>query len=240
MTEKLSEIPRISDFVSSEHVSASISRDTLKKYSKKVEDFLQEEEERFQKKHSKLEVKTKKLSPEDQYLYEEFYNEQLYQYSVEFPRILRNSFLLIIISLLESELATLCKELKEKHRIPIGWKDLKGSTIDQVKKYCEIAGLDYTKNNENWQEMKNFYLVRNCIIHNDGILKDTRDEKILRAYARKKGILSEDILDLTPEFYNNVINVTEDFTDKVWDMVFRLRPKIRTGVQEGRRTQNPP
>jgi hypothetical protein len=233
MNESVQKVKQNRSFLNLEKTLISHRRYALEVYIKKVEDFLLEEKDRFQREYSQKKEKITKLTPAEKNFYELFSKNRLYQYEVEFPRILRNSFMVIAISLLESELVQVCKNLQDDYQIPISWKELQGSTLDKVKNYCKLAGLNLVKINEHWQEVNNFYLIRNCIVHNYGTINNMGSEKNLRVYAKNNGIISHESqseLNLTTPFCIKVVNVMEEFTDELWDMVGKKRPKRVQGV----------
>lgn len=79
--------------------------------------------------------------------------------------LLRSSFLIVLYSLFENQLRHYCRILKDFEKIPLSLSDLAGSNIEKAKKYIhKIAG--YPIDEELWNELMDFTLVRNCIVHN--------------------------------------------------------------------------
>ena len=57
--------------------------------------------------------------------------------SVHFPRLLQSGFVISVIIFLEKQLTFFCRDLQSVENIGLSHKDLSGSTIERVKKYCE-------------------------------------------------------------------------------------------------------
>jgi len=162
-----------------------------------------------------LDEQAETLPPEER---NEFYerNIDFYRtYAEIFPGILRNSFLVSVHSLLEHKMDLVCKRIKEERQIQINWSDLKGDTLDKFKLYSKLAGLDLQYDDQTWQEINNYCLIRNCIVHNSGSLKGFRDENRLRAYVTRKSIVSHDEITLTEQFCKEVVRTIRVFLNEV-------------------------
>ena len=92
-------------------------------------------------------------------------------------------------------MAVICKWLKKEKQLPINLSDLRGDTPDQFKLYCKLAGLDLPFNTRLWQEIKHYSKVRNCIVHENGLVKSFQNDKAFMDYVTRKGITSQDTLD---------------------------------------------
>lgn len=242
MNENSGEVRPIGTVMSHEEALWSSTRYGLEEYLEKIETFLAEEKNKLKNHNLEWQDRIKQLPLKEQEFAKQYWLEKFNRYSIEFPRILRNSFLVTAISLLEFELAIIGKKLKEQQAIPISWRELKGDTLEQAKRFCKIAGLNISSDNENWQNIQDVYLVRNCIVHNNGTIKGSRDERKLNRFAQQEGIISkgdDKEIDLTKKFCIEVIALTEDFTSDVWDMVYELRPRIVRSAKEGLRPSLP-
>jgi hypothetical protein len=99
--------------------------------------------------------------------------------------LLRSSFLITLYSLLEKELRRYCQILKDFEDIPLSSDDLVGSKIEKAKTYIhKIAGYPVL-DEELWNELMDFTLVRNCIVHNDGCINNFGKESQLRTILGK-------------------------------------------------------
>ncbi len=170
------------------------------------------------------------LYPKD--VCDDIYNEEQWYYAVKFPRIVRNSFLVTTLSLLEYEINVICNKLKIMQTIPINLSDLKGDVLDRTKIFYKLAGLDLQDNNLNWQEINKYYLVRNCIAHNNGLISGVKKEKELRVYITRKKIISEDKIDeeiaLTASFCKEVIKTIQYFLNDVYEAISIAKNKLKS------------
>ena len=170
----------------------------------------------------------------------EFYerNIDFYRtYAETFPMILRNSFLVSAYSLLEHKMAFICKQLQKDKGLPISWKDLNGNTLEQFKKYCNLASLPFSFNNQAWQEIKRYAKVRNCIVHRNGLLSEFEDKEDLIPYLTRKGIISQHTIEqeiaLTGEFCKEVVKAIGVFLNGVIEAHdFQSKSEKETNIKE--------
>ena len=188
--------------------------DELKKYLDITEKYLKTAEDDFK---ARVDKETEILSRENLSPGEinDILSDEYWRYSERFPRIFRNSFLVSAISLLEHELNLICNRLKKEQNIRINLSDLTGDTLERTKKYFQNAGLELPFSDPSWQEINNYYMVRNCIVHNNGLIQGVKGERALRSYISRKKIISEDTIKeeiaLTPEFCREVVETIQVF-----------------------------
>jgi hypothetical protein len=193
--------------------------DELKKYLDITEKYLQKAKSDFE---AHLDEQSKKLSianlsPKELDEINDFYSDEYWRYSERFPRILRNSFLVSAIALLEYEMNVVCTSLKKKQDIRINLSDLRGGTLERTRKYFENAGFNLPFNNPTWQEIKYYSKVRNCIVHTNGLINELqyKDRKELIPYLTRKGIISQDTIKqeiaLTEQFCKEVVETIQAF-----------------------------
>lgn len=163
--------------------------------------------------------KKRGLSPEELREFFEFENEDRWRYEAKFPRLLRNSFLVSCWSLLEREIYLVCKSLRKDKQIPIKADDLRYDFLERSKLYFQIAGLSLSYNDGTWQELNRYYKIRNCIVHNHGLVDKYAEEQDFMRYAEQKGIISKDTIEkeiaLTKEFCKEVIETIRRFGGSV-------------------------
>ncbi|OGO23858.1 MAG: hypothetical protein A2144_08530 [Chloroflexi bacterium RBG_16_50_9] len=188
--------------------------DELEKYLDITEQYLQKAKNDFEAESGE---RLKGLPAKKRQEYYDFSDEDYWQYAEKFPRILRNSFFVSAISLLEYEMNILCNRLKKEQGIRINLSDLRGDILERTKKYFENAGLEFPVRDRTWQEINHYYNVRNCIVHANGLVMELRDNdrKTLVPFIKSKHIISQDnIIEeiaLTPEFCKEVIETIQSF-----------------------------
>jgi len=197
--------------------------DALREYLSRMEEYLLKAERKFS---AWADKELEKLQSDERGNFYEAYAEE-FSYHMEFPRILRNSIFMSACSVLEYWMRVICSGLKEKQHMPIRWNDLRGGTIKQFRLYFELAHLDIPVGmNKKWQEIENYYLVRNCIVHEQGLLEKFRNNSRLLRFVEKRGIISEDNgekeIALTKQFCEETIDIMEDFSHKIY-LAYRLQ-----------------
>ena len=150
----------------------------------------------------------------------ESYSDVYGDYTDIFPNIFRNSFFVSALSVLEYELRQICRWFEREEHIPISWNDLRPGVLFRAEKYLELAGLAVSYNDIR-DEVKNYYEVRNCIVHNNGLIKE--DCKNLITYTKKRGLLhkSDDELTivLTKDFCEDAVKNLKAFLDSIYNAI---------------------
>jgi len=194
----------------------------LNEYLRITEDYLQKAKSDFE---AKIDEQAKTLPPEERDEFYEFQSETYWDYAETFPKILRNSFFVSAYSLLEYKMATICRWLKKDKQMPISWSDLKGDTLDQFKLYCKLAGLELSYNSQTWQEIQHYCMLRNCIVHNRGLIQGARQERELQAYANRKNIIEDLMVGLSIRSQLQIVLTKEfckDVTKTIWSFLSRV------------------
>ena len=191
--------------------------DELKNYLDITEKYLQKAKADFE---AWSDEQVKELPAEKRQEFYDLYYYDYWQYAEKFPRILRNSFLVSALTLLEDEMSRICRRLKERQQIPINLSDLRGNALEQAKLYFKCAKLNLKFNDKVWQEIQNYYLVRHCIVHNNSLIKGTKKERALHSYTSRKNIISSrpswrgdkiEEVALTPQFCKEVVETIQVF-----------------------------
>ncbi len=201
--------------------------ESLKQYLSMMESYLEDTRDEF---IDWSKEQAEKLTHEQRHEFNDAYIADLVNYYEEFPRILRNSFLISVISLLEYEIGRICHRLINEYPKLNDCSDLRGGVLERFKKYWKKAGLSSSLFNSDpaWDEINKYYLVRNCIVHNKGLIRGARREPGLRPYAIRKKITdeiiifpevrSQDHIALTKQFCEEVINNIQTFLREVFEI----------------------
>jgi len=170
-------------------IGPDLALDNLKDYLQEVETYLEKAQKDFE---TRVEAQAAELSPEVRDEFYEHLSDEHWQYREVFPRILRNSFLVTMHSVLQHELAGMCKLLQREKDIPMSWRKLKGSATERAKVYIsKLGGLDFPMG-QSWTEINSYVTIRNCIVHNAGKIGGFSREKELRDYCSKREGISID------------------------------------------------
>lgn len=86
----------------------------------------------------------------------------------------------------------ICNSYKEEKGFILEAKDLRGEGIQRAVNYLEkIVGLNNIKNSTEWNEIMRWNSIRNILVHNNGVIKNQKDDDALRFlnlnFNHKKG-----------------------------------------------------
>ncbi len=212
----------------------------LEEYLKVTEKYLKKAKSDFETHldEQRTKLSTANLSPKELDEFNEFYGEVYWGYAETFPSILRSSFFVSAYSLLEDKMSIICRHLKKEQQIPISWSDLRGRTLDQFKLYSKLAGLELQYDDHTWQEIKRYSKVRNCIVHNSGLIEEFRSDKDFMRYISDNDIISKELIKeqiaLTEQFCREVTKNIWAFLKKVLDAYESQKQNQKRMAKQGR------
>jgi hypothetical protein len=150
-------------------------------------------------------------------------------YQIEnLANLLRKTFFTSLYSHLEARVVARCKSYDKE------WKALaeeyKGSTLKKALSYLvkvEGVGLEIDTN-EAWQEIEKYNILRNCIVHDEGIIPNEQTYKrdALRDYICDKSTLSLE---------NDTILFAKGFCEEALEIIEGFLHQVYTAVAEARR-----
>ncbi len=95
------------------------------------------------------------------------------------PRMLSYSLVSSLYTVVEYRLRGICNELKKRRSLPISVSKFRGKIVERVANFLKAFSLPKLLEKET-QQLRDFILVRNCIVHNTGFVEGSRREKELR------------------------------------------------------------
>jgi hypothetical protein len=156
----------------------------LQRYGELIDIFekaLRKEQDALEK---KLERITRNMKEEEKKEFYEFYSDDL-DFELSF-NMMRSYFLVLLMSFLENELKNLCWALQTARGLNVSLNDIGERGLRKPQLFLKkIAGIDFPDQAKPWQELLAYYDVRNCIVHNDGEIIETKT----RDFVRKKKTL---------------------------------------------------
>lgn len=131
-----------------------------------------------------------------------------------FANLLRSSFFVSLFSFLESRLIKECESRKGTH-ILLSLSDIRGHhDLDRLQKYfAKVLQIYFPGDTTQWQEIQNYRVLRNCIVHNHGTLSGFGDAKRLRDYVDRKPdlLISGDEIFLNAAFCSEAVETVKGF-----------------------------
>ena len=96
----------------------------------------------------------------------------------------------MLYAFFENKLVTECRSRKNNDT-PLSFSDIAGhDDLERAKTYfTKVLRTSFPSNMREWQEIQQYRLLRNCLVHNRGRLDDSRYES-LRKYVTRKTSLS--------------------------------------------------
>jgi len=176
---------------------------------------------------------------------EQYWQDSQKIYDEVYPSFFNHSFLVSACSIFEYYLKRICDLAKEEHKMPFSWEMSlsKASILMKIKSYLKLAGIvlkddlprielpppDFKPTevlDENriiikvlWEELANYFMVRNYIVHNNGLINEARNPERVRRYATEKGIILDNPdqpeLLINEEFNKEVCTTMHQFFDKL-------------------------
>lgn len=175
---------------------------------------------------------------------ESYWNGSQKVYDQVYPRFFNYSFLISACSLFEYQIKKICVLVKEEHKVPLEWDDMDyGSIPTKAKRYLRLAGVtlkddpptiilpppDFVPTEVQdesrivvsvlWKAIENYFMIRNCLVHHNGLINSARNSEKIKKYALEKGIISDDSdnpeLVIDEEFAKEICNTMHQFFDKL-------------------------
>jgi len=97
----------------------------------------------------------------------------------EFENTIFSSFFVMVYSYFESELMQYCRDLEKQNPKEISWSDISDQNIlEKAKEYLtKVQKIEFPSNSPEWEKIRNFTNLRNCIVHNQGRVDNSFNEK---------------------------------------------------------------
>lgn len=197
----------------------------LRKYTRELEDKFHYDINNLKE---NLKTQTTDLSPQEINEIEMYYGDDLYEIEKIQINLYRNSTVISLHSLLESELNSICKHIYKKLNYPIEQSDLYGNGINRSKKYLQlIAGVKFENLNTEWSKISDLNKIRNCIVHCNGTVEISNDtkkqkslEKIINCHPHLEFIHNSKII-ISKEFIEQSITDIEKFLDNIYQQLIQ-------------------
>jgi hypothetical protein len=128
----------------------------------------------------------------------------------DFANLLRSSFFVSLYSFLESRLMKECQS-RTGADVTLSLSDIRG--LERIKKYFKKVQIYFPSDTTQWQEIQNYKVLRNCIVHTRGRLSDFGNAKQLEKYIRRKSGLhiSGDEIFLNAAFCSEAFETVKGF-----------------------------
>jgi hypothetical protein len=112
-------------------------------------------------------------------------DDSLFEVKRDFPRIVRYSLLVSMMSTTESCLVRLCRVAHSSLKIKVKFKEACRDVIRRALEYLQVdAGLDTSRMRYHKELADSLRMLRNPIVHSAGCIKGRSDESHIRAFTK--------------------------------------------------------
>lgn len=194
----------------------------LRNYQNLIEDFLSNKKNELEENYNQidLEKEAAKAGPNKDQYYQHLidsFAERHHEISRQFPHNFRASFLIQIVSVIESELKKICNHYGASTHQKFRVDDLKGhDDLEKCKIYLKTTvGLNFINFEKEWNYIKLCKLLRNKIVHNDSTIKRT-DNNLIN-FSKKSESIEFLNYEYTDDLQIEFIIVNKKLIDKLLD-----------------------
>lgn len=134
---------------------------------------------------------------------------------------LRSAEITRLFILFESHLKSYCRAVSSNYKLPLGYRDIQGSTTDKGRIYlCRYAGV-LPENDEIWSQLDILRRVRNHLVHSGGQTRDARRKEVeqIAKKCREYDLLENGELLLSREFCDHLHKIVRQFFELAFDAI---------------------
>jgi hypothetical protein len=207
--------------------------DDLRAYARAIEDLLTDAHDRELSFAQNWTATMRSPENEQGFDFDEEIARVSWQFSELYPRISRYALFAMCYSYLEHSLETICVRYHKHYGVSLKVDEIRERGIRRFQTYLKKAvgmGSQFPDQTAEWQDILVYSMLRNAIIHNDGLL--ARDfEKHRRGQDIRAFIEQHDSVDLRPDVPDRPrITLRDGFCPEVVDTMERflntLRPRL--------------
>lgn len=193
---------------------ATSNLEGLEFYLDTLESFIDNERN---KEITKLKRQVEHLSDDDQ---GDFW---AWHYPVHWEEIfasqLRASFIVTVMSLVESHLGMVAELAHKIESTTIKSSDLRGTLFERHRKFLELLGEFNRPSKDSWKSLHEIREIRNSIVHGNSTIYHSQNQERLRALVKTLPGLSSthDVIELSSEFPKHSLAVVKNFITELYE-----------------------
>src|SRR5580698_6283226 len=192
----------------------------LREYMSLAQDFVVGKQRDFRKRVDDY-IALNALEGDDRDEYYSFHEDDYDQLHNQFPRIVFSSTLLMACALFEGLLVDLCKGFEHALPKPTPWDALdKDRGITKTAAFLKDNFGIHLSNYSHWGQVKNYFKVRDCIVHADGDLSnmDPKQATRIRETVKLCGSLELGIVNGRLVFGHKFVCTVIDTLGGIWPL----------------------
>ena len=114
-----------------------------------------------------------------------------YNFQHTHGNILRQSTIISLYILLENAVDEYCETFKKHSGGTIKLSDFKGDILERLKTYLKkVASIPFDFSSGLWQYIIGLHEVRNCLVHNNGVVEGFGKRKVIEQFARQQNLIT--------------------------------------------------
>jgi len=195
-----------------------------------LEDYFQELERKFETDKKKISLRYEeatsksKLDPEEEADLAEYFSEEFQIIEDTFLKTFRYSMIVTICSVIEVALNDLCRYIRHLKELPLSLEDLRDDGLRRAETYLtKVCAIYFSTTAHEWNEIIKLSLIRNCIVHAQGNVNDTKSpskiQNIIES-TRHISLKNDKHIILEREFIVTSILNSKKLLNEVYDKAF--------------------
>lgn len=145
-----------------------------------------------------------------------------------YTQLVCESFIISCVIFLEQEIKIFSEGLMFTLSLNLNMSDLRGSLLERFKKYCQnMANLNLDFSSKKWQDITAIMEIRNCLVHNSGLIDDFTKINVIKTFAKRYGTpcICEGRLHLSDDTLLITLKILRNFNEKIHDAALRKFPR---------------
>lgn len=156
------------------------------------------------------------------------HSEEGWRIFAYYPNILRLSFFTSCYFIFEDFLLRLCNNLHQKNKYNLKVKELNGKGRVQAHTYLKkVVGVDFPDGIDEWGRIMKYNLLRNVIVHRNGIPNDEQINELCNFFDKNKYLSFAEVnnrIEMKREFLLEVLSTYRAFFDSLINEIIRIDP----------------
>jgi hypothetical protein len=132
------------------------------------------------------------------------------KYSRTFPKLMLYSIMIMACSSFEKNMQLVCRVMNHFKRTQLEWEKMKGSVVDKTARLVETLGFKMDEIRPTLAIIRDYCMVRNCIVHEGGSIEGRPKTDRLMKHAIESGLLPD-------EFSEESLVLTQSYCERVCD-----------------------
>lgn len=114
-----------------------------------------------------------------------------YHFEYSHGDLLMKSIIISLATMLEINIREFCNDYQKHLGVKIRLQDLKGDLLNRFKLYSnKVLFLNFDFQSELWLYITGFYEIRNCLVHNSGVIENYGKRNVIENFINKSNLFA--------------------------------------------------